>query len=147
MFSIIFKFAAGVCSSSSNNAKRRDCATPTQKSATTRLHPFFIAAGKNFLDLIQICKIITLDSVAAFCCVVYSAAGFHGECIIIFSGWGENPTGTSTCSVQAGFAATPPTILKAVTVQPRLSKLLPPVCTHSSVPPGRIFYTSSGFVK
>ena len=31
----------------------------------------------------QICKIITLDSVVAFCCRVYSAAGFHGECIFV----------------------------------------------------------------
>ena len=42
-------------------------------------------------------------------------------------------------SVEAKFAPAPPAILKAVTVQPRFIKVLPLVCTHTSMPPGRFF--------
>ena len=81
LFSITVIFAAGVCSSFANNVDSRD-------PATSSLYLFFNAAGKNFLDVIHTCKIITLDGVTAFCCVVYLAAGFDGG-YIFFSGWGE----------------------------------------------------------
>ena len=85
-------FFMGICLVS-NNAKNRNWATPTYKSATTSLHPFLQYCREEFLDLIRICKIITLDSVVAFYCGMNSKEEFDDECIIIFSKCGEDLAG------------------------------------------------------